>query len=117
VSIEVSPLATAENFEESAYLKANPDVRQVVEHGMFVDGRDHFRQYGWRENRRLLLSPDLSFPRRRKLERLRPHLRADMPCTWDGDVANYLTPELRAFASVDETSNVSSNNYDPISSP
>jgi len=84
VSIEVSRLATAEDFDEAAYLKANPDVRRVVENGGFADGRDHFQQYGRSEGRRLLFSPDLSLARQQKMARLRPHLRDDMPCKWDG---------------------------------
>lgn len=49
-------LATAENFDESSYLAANPDVRQAVESGFFPSGRRHFDLHGHGEGRQLLQS-------------------------------------------------------------
>jgi SAM-dependent methyltransferase len=46
--------ATGAGFDEDAYLNGNPDVAQAVANGEFASGRDHFIQFGLRENRFLL---------------------------------------------------------------
>ena len=108
----ISPPATDSNFDEVAYLAANPDVREAVERGGFASGRHHFESYGRAEHRKMASLASLDALRRDKMERLRPWLRDDLACVWRGDVADYLTPELRALATADETDNVSSHSYD-----
>jgi SAM-dependent methyltransferase len=49
-------LATESNFDERAYLSANPDVAQAVKNGSFKSGRAHFNIFGKREGRRLFKS-------------------------------------------------------------
>ena len=44
-------LATESNFDERAYLSANPDVAQAVKNGSFKSGRSHFDIFGKREGR------------------------------------------------------------------
>jgi MoaA/NifB/PqqE/SkfB family radical SAM enzyme len=46
-------LATELNFEEDAYLSANPDVAQAVKNGLFRSGREHFDTIGKKEGRKI----------------------------------------------------------------
>lgn len=64
--------ATFENFDEAAYLAANPDVAQAVAKGEWPSGWQHFKAHGHRENRRMA---DASPPDH-------PDLRA-AAATWD----------------------------------
>jgi hypothetical protein len=41
--------ASASNFDERAYLAANPDVARAVAAGQFESGRQHFAAFGRRE--------------------------------------------------------------------
>ncbi|MGV2130865.1 hypothetical protein ACQZ4Q_09525 [Agrobacterium vitis] len=62
--------ATAENFDENAYLLANPDVSQAVSENLIGSGLDHFLSYGRDEGRMQLTwtqlksesSTPMSFP-------------------------------------------------------
>jgi hypothetical protein len=50
------PIATADNYEEQAYLDANPDVAKALKrHRTWRSGRDHFAAHGHAEQRRLLI--------------------------------------------------------------
>lgn len=42
-------------FDEAAYLEANPDVAEAVAHGWIKSGREHYTSYGRFENRPLQL--------------------------------------------------------------
>jgi len=66
--------ATAENFDETRYLAANPDVRQAIELGQFVSGRAHFDMLGRLQERRQQCSSDIPAIRARKLTAARPLL-------------------------------------------
>jgi hypothetical protein len=44
-----SPVLAA--FDEAFYLGRNPDVAAAVTAGLFSSGQDHFKLYGWREDR------------------------------------------------------------------
>jgi MoaA/NifB/PqqE/SkfB family radical SAM enzyme len=46
-------LATESNFEEDAYLSANPDVAHAVKNGLFRSGFDHFITFGKKEERKI----------------------------------------------------------------
>ena len=50
--------------------------------------------------------------RRRKMDRIRPFLRQDMPHSWRDGRADYLTDVLRAETQIIDTTNVSSLGYD-----
>ena len=57
-----------------------------------------------------------SFPpaaKRRKLDRIRPLLRADLPIVERPNHFDALTPDLRRQCNIADTENVSANNYDP----
>jgi hypothetical protein len=104
-----------ENFEEGAYLNANPDVKAAVLAGTCASGRVHFEQIGWREGRRIQPRSNVTEMRRSKMERVRPFLRQDMPFTIDierGGKLNYLTQALRDETRIIDTDNISAYTYD-----
>ncbi|MDD4913604.1 MAG: hypothetical protein PHW13_01030 [Methylococcales bacterium] len=57
--LDLQPLATVENFDELAYLRANPDVKAAIESGQVNSGREHFIYHGKNEGRHLLFTPPL----------------------------------------------------------
>ncbi len=50
-------ITTPENYDEQAYVDANPDVAAAVRANVFRSGRDHFDAYGHAEGRRKLGPP------------------------------------------------------------
>ena len=44
------------NFDENAYLSANPDVAEAVRLGVLASGWEHYVRHGHRENRPLSLA-------------------------------------------------------------
>ncbi|EXJ15986.1 hypothetical protein D779_0734 [Imhoffiella purpurea] len=106
-------LATEDNFDEDAYLRANPDVVDAVRAGGVDSGRAHFAAIGKDERRSLKYPPALiAEAKRRKRERIRPLLRADMPSVETQGCLDFLSPELRAQFDIVDTEAVSSNGYD-----
>jgi hypothetical protein len=57
------PIATPENFDEQAYLAANPDVATAMRANGFRSGRDHFDAFGHAEVRRKLALPPVLWDR------------------------------------------------------
>jgi hypothetical protein len=53
--------ATVQNFDEAAYLRANPDVAAAVSAGEFGSGRDHFEHHGQAEGRYQATADDVPF--------------------------------------------------------
>src|SRR3954469_10924907 len=47
----ISSASSEDEFDESAYLNANPDVADAVRRGQFRSGWHHFQQYGINEKR------------------------------------------------------------------
>jgi len=116
-SYSLEPVATDENFEEEDYLRANADVAEAVRKGQVSSGRTHFDACGRKEGRRLLARTDavpavIAEAKRRKLERIRPLLRSDMPCVETPVFHDFLSAELRAQFDIVDTDAVSSNGYD-----
>jgi SAM-dependent methyltransferase len=106
--------ATAENFDEEKYLRANPDIAATVRDGVWVNGRSHFDAFGHREKRRLRLDSGHIAPLRTpKIDRLRPYLRTDMPCIEADGRLDYISEELRIATRIVDTERVSANSYDP----
>lgn len=106
---------TRENFEEDAYLAANPDVKAAVVAGTCDSGRAHFEQIGWQEGRRARSRSNLAELRRSKMQRVRRFLRQDMQFTVDiesGGKLNYLTKALRDETRIIDTDNISEHPYD-----
>lgn len=108
----MSTEATSENFDERAYLAQNGDVARAIKAGMFASAWDHFVKTGEQERRRQRLTASVSEARARKVERLKPHLRTDMPFRVDDGRLDFLTRELRKETRIADTHNVSANPYD-----
>lgn len=105
--------ASDRNFNEQAYLRANPDVAAAVEAGVFQSGRHHFDTFGHKEKRELQFDAgQITGVKQRKLERIRPLLRSDLECVESDNGFDFLTPELRRQFNIVDTSAVSSNDYD-----
>jgi SAM-dependent methyltransferase len=104
--------ATSDNFDEQGYLAQNGDVARAIRAGMFTSAWDHFVKAGQQEGRRQRLIASVSDARARKLEKLKPHLRADMPSRIEDGRLNFLTRELRRETRIAATENVSANPYD-----
>lgn len=105
-------LATSENFNEQAYLSANPDVAEARRKGLVRDVRAHFEKFGCREGRKLRIEGSIVQDRADKMRRIEPLLRLDMPHVRRGEKYDFLSGELRASADVVDTLNVSSHEYD-----
>lgn len=112
-SFDIEEIATEENYNEAAYLAANADVAAAVTTGAFRSGYDHFRQCGRNERRRLRRSPAVGSARARKMARLEPFLRTELPHQRRGEKVDFLTDALRAETGIVDTANVSANGYDP----
>ena len=113
-SYNLEPTATDENFDEAAYLRANPDVADAVRSGHMRSGRSHFEAFGRKEGRRLLHrgASIIAEAKKRKLARIRPLLRGDMPFVETPICYDFLSAELRAQFNIVDTDAVSSNGYD-----
>lgn len=112
-SYTLEPIATDENFDEAAYLGANPDVADAVAKGQVKSGRDHFESFGRKEARTVRLSPSIiSEAKRRKLEKIEPLLREDMTVVRTPTCFDFLTNELRSQFNIVDTDAVSSHGYD-----
>src|SRR6476620_649843 len=96
----LEPVATDENFDERAYLLANPDVADAVAKGFLESGRSHCVAFGRNEGRTLrratTSSPSLiSEAKKRKLDRIQSLLRTDMPSVRNPFYYDFLSDELR----------------------
>ena len=112
-ALQLEALATAENFDESAYLLCNPDVKAAVAKGELKSGRQHWEIFGRNEQRKLRSpGPELVAAKRQKLPRIVPLLRTDLPCVRTVDYHDFLTPELRAQYDIIDTDAVSGHPYD-----
>ncbi|HJU40281.1 MAG TPA: class I SAM-dependent methyltransferase [Tahibacter sp.] len=112
-ALPLRQLATPDNFDEAGYLAANPDVRAAVVSGGFRSGREHFQKHGFAESRYLQADNALlAAAKARKLERIAPLLRHDMPLVRRADHYDFLSDALRAECNIVDTDAVSSNDYD-----
>jgi SAM-dependent methyltransferase len=111
---EIYPLATLENFEEGAYLVANPDVKAAVESGAIKSSLEHFKVFGINEGRKLDLSFLKEFRELKEIKKkkIKPYLRDDLPYVETDQLYDFLSDELRDRFSIIDTSAVSSNGYD-----
>lgn len=106
-------IASDQNFDEKAYLLANPDVADAVRNGVLESGRTHFQTYGKNENRKIGFSSSIiSEAKRRKLEKITPLLRTDMHYVETPTCYDFLSEELRSKFNIIDTNAVSSNGYD-----
>jgi len=106
-------IATDQNFDEKAYLLANSDVADAVRNATLKSGRRHFETFGKNENRKIRFpSSIISEAKKRKLEKIKPLLRADMQCIETSTYYDFLSEELRSKFNIVDTDAVSSNGYD-----
>jgi SAM-dependent methyltransferase len=112
--IVLQEAATEQNFDENAYLAANPDVDAAVRGGNFKSGRHHFECFGHKEGRvqRWGQNARVTDLRRAKLARLEPFLRSDLKFRIVDGKYDFLTEELRHVSGLSHTENISSNIYD-----
>jgi SAM-dependent methyltransferase len=103
--------SSQDNFNELAYLNANPDVREAVLSGKFKSGLDHFNQFGIRENRNLLFEVSSDY-KKNKLNAIKPLLNDLMSFELLDNYYDFLTDELREQFNIIETDAISSNSYD-----
>jgi SAM-dependent methyltransferase len=107
-------VATDDNFDESGYLALNPDVAAAVKSGDFKSGREHFHHFGKGEGRLQRYPALIAEAKERKLRRIRPLLREDMPFIESSVSFDFLTEHLRTEFSIVDTDAVSSHGYDPF---
>ncbi len=103
--------ATWENFDEDAYLAANPDVSLAVRGGALVSGRHHFEIAGHREGRYLRFAHEIEPLRAAKMDRIHSLLRLDLPHQRRGLKYDFLTDQLRTQAGISDTENISGHGY------
>lgn len=103
--------ATDNTFDETAYLKANPDVADLVERGDLSTGRVHYQTFGRVEQRQQRREIPHAW-KHRKLGRVRPLLRADAPCRETLAHIDCLTDAMREQFRIVPTTNISQHDYD-----
>jgi hypothetical protein len=113
MGIAYSEPAEVSNFDEAAYLLANPDLRKALADGRIKSGRHHFDVIGHSENRALWFADRIHAAKEAKLARIRSEmLSAPLPSHSSGAI-NALSEEFLAESGVTETDAVSANDYDP----
>ena len=113
MAVTLEAIATPENFNESGYLAANPDVAEAVRKGDFRNGRQHFEGHGRKEGRLVRFPRSIADIQQEKLKHIEPLLRLDLPHVRRGAKYDFLTDELRAETGIVETSAISTHGYDP----
>lgn len=111
---QLETIASDENFEEKAYLRANPDVAKAVLSGQMKSGKEHFKFFGRTEGRRMdfAASKIIQEPKLQKLQKVRSLIRNDMQMRESKRCFDFLTDDLRSQFNIIDTDAVSSNGYD-----
>jgi SAM-dependent methyltransferase len=112
MAVTLEAIATPENFNESGYLAANPDVAEAVRKGAFRTGRQHFEGHGRKEGRLVRFPRSIAEIQQEKLKRIEPLLRLDLPHVRRGAKYDFLTNALCAETGIAETSAISAHGYD-----
>ena len=109
----IEEVATIENFDEQAYLAANPDVAGAVTKSEFKSGWHHFESCGKNESRMQRHSSDIiGEAKKKKLKNIKPLLREDIQYVEKDGYYDFLTKQLRGEFNIIDTDAVSSNGYD-----
>jgi SAM-dependent methyltransferase len=111
------PSVDGSNFDEGAYLAANADVAAAVAAGEFATGRHHFDLYGRHEGRPIRagsFEPGVDEARAKKMEKLQPFLRVDLPHLRRGLKFDFLTEALRAETRIVDTHLIAGDPYLPV---
>lgn len=109
--LELMVVATDGNFDEAAYLRANPDIARAIDSGVCASGWEHFIAFG-RDERRCVRLEVPSGWRAEKLDRLRSSLRADLAPVETAHRFDFIDQGLRDELGLIATDNVSSHAYD-----
>jgi len=113
MAVTLEAIATPENFDETGYLAANPDVAEAVRSGHFRNGRQHFDGHGRKEGRLVRFPRSIADIQEEKLKRIEPLLRLDLPHVRRGAKCDFLTDDLRVQTGATDTSAISAHGYDP----
>ena len=105
---------TDENFNEKYYIQSNPDVAEAISRGQVPNARHHFDHHGRGEGRTMRNNSVITTQQAKKLERIAPILRPDLPFQRRGTKYDFLTAELVEQTAIAPTDAVSANGYDPI---
>lgn len=108
---QLNPLANEGNFDEGAYLLANPDVADAINTGSIDSGYAHFKLYGELESRHLRFPVQIE-RKKLKLDSIISLLRTDMPMQQSDNYYDFLTSDLRKQFNIIDTHAISSNDYD-----
>jgi hypothetical protein len=114
-AIEFLIPATPEDFEEEAYLEANPDVASAVEAGLLASGKEHFEGIGHTESRRLAFGRHVMEAKSAKVRRIAEAglLASDRQLAMhESGALDDLPAAVAAAAGIVDTTAVSSNDYD-----
>lgn len=104
---------TPENFDERAYVIANPDVAREVREGKIESGTRHYQRYGQYEQRyQRNLSPSFFAAKSAKMQRILPLLQPDRTYEILNDCLDLLPAELRLQFGSAATDAISENTYD-----
>lgn len=99
------------DFDPAAYLTLNPDVKRSGK-----SAKIHYLRHGHAEGRAFRYTSEhrgvSEAARARKMDRLAPFLRTDMPFERLGLKLDFLSDELRQQTRIAETDNISANGYD-----
>lgn len=116
VIIHVLEPATEENFNEEAYLRANPDVAKAIAGGMIESGLVHFRAFGYKEGRQQMDPKKnheaLLAAKRNKQERIQALFKEDLQYQKLDGMSVFLSDEIRKTWNITDTDAVSQNLYD-----
>lgn len=112
-SYELDQPVTGEAFDETAYLRANPDVAQAVRDGHVASGRQHFDLYGHRDKprRMMRMTERIHEAKRRKLRRILPLLRPDAAAVEHDDHVDSLPAVTKSRWNISDTEAVSAHPY------
>ncbi len=112
----LEPMTTYDNYDEDAYLSANPDVKKAVQERKIWSGWRHFKKIGVKEGRRLRYSltmvPKFEEMKRYKIEIIKKVIKDDLEYREYPGYIDFLTEKLRKEYNIVDTNSVSSNDYD-----
>jgi len=107
----LSEIANKKNFNEEAYIRANPDVQKAVSKGDFVSGFDHFLKFGINEERKQQFSINHKI-KKDKLKIIQKYLISETSHKKTNLMFDFLTPQLKLQFNIKDTNLISSNGYD-----
>jgi len=105
-------LAVDENYDEAAYLLANPDVVKALESNAIPSGFEHFRTVGYGEGRWLAFPERIQTAKIEKQRWLLERIKKDCILERSQTLVNCLTQALVESSAIVDTGAVSAHQYD-----